>query len=55
MSRDYDNEINFQEAVRESYRAYTSKDYSEELSELLNIVYNTDINETSVRNYNDFK
>ena len=55
LARDYENENNFQEAVRESYRAYTPKDCSEELSELLRTIYNTDINETSVQNYTEFK
>lgn len=35
MARDYGNEMNYQEAVRESYRAFTKKEFPGSLTELL--------------------
>ena len=35
MARDYNNEMNFQEAVREYYRAYAVREVGDGLSELL--------------------
>jgi hypothetical protein len=35
MARDYHNEVNFQEAVKEQYRAYARKEVAAGLQELL--------------------
>lgn len=35
MARDYNNQVNFQEAVREYYRAYAKKDLSDAVQALL--------------------
>lgn len=51
MARDFGNELNYEEAVREAFRAYTPKLIPPELSEIMEGLSEQRLSSPSARNF----